>query len=1057
MLPVFFFILLFVSSIGTVPLNDFFPYGPEVGDSMIQSYNISEGPFRLPYVFPFFDNICDQIWITNNGLFSFLQPTYHFFTPQSFRTLNESRFVAGFWYLHNRISIGNEIYYQIHSNASMSNFTIKVFNKISDYVRKFFPEQRPFNPKMVITGTWYYISIDNNATGESNNTFQIVLCTDEDRSFVFFLYHDLQWDDPYNSTYYSAQAGLHSGDRNISETLPYSGTEDIVKLVNESNVNVPGLFAFRVDADKINKGGCNKNVSMISFRPRISSQLGSTALSIYGPCFTNQTKVQCQFGSSAEIVNGTLVDEFRAICLTPFVSVHGPIPVSISIDNGQTFTPAGTFTYAPLQFGSDEAIIDTENNDTLLNARQYVKLKWHFSEIIKNTFPNGTKIDIELWKVSLNQQSQLQKDNPFIILEQNLNIAVDSIRVQLPSSISNIQTCFIRVVARFNFQTYAGLNTGLLIIRSQSSLATELCKNWAAQQPEPSTWNSDSLLQCPMTRSQAVAAGRCCYKPDQQCYKGSSNRDNCWLHQARSGHDEPSAVECYVSITTNRHGARAECCYDNDTMLITRGTGAGTDDRYEPSTSPVQHFFLDILPYLQCCMMSTDTEMCKKYMYYRPPRRGSNTMGETGRMWGDPHFGTLDGTSYTFNGYGEYTYLAISNNTSPSVVFDTINQSYVFMSQIRTVPLLSNNVTVTKGFAARSSNAQAESISVIISRREHLILRRGNETLEFEDNIDILYFPELTITRLDGNNNSHFSFSWNIGVTIEINVIKMTSPSEQLVLNIAASVAGIFRGITYGLLGTYDGMGNNDLRSKNGSIISSNASLEQIHKDFGITWAIDPKTALFYYESDQSADFYEKQNRDFVPSFIDPANSSANNSFIRSTCKIDSTSSSLSWNVAQRTCYYDLSITKDINFAQASLLAGNELLSIQENQRNPPSFNISLPISMNLKHGDHVQINMSASSEYPLNIVKISALHLPQNAKFDMNTYIFNWVAIKGQDYISIQADDITYNLKSKHDISFNVKDTGIPIIDPGNSSNSRFNGINYLILILAMIILLLQ
>ncbi|CAF5143656.1 unnamed protein product, partial [Rotaria sp. Silwood1] len=47
--------------------------------------------------------------------------------------------------------------------------------------------------------------------------------------------------------------------------------------------------------------------------------------------------------------------------------------------------------------------------------------------------------------------------------------------------------------------------------------------------------------------------------------------------------------------------------------------------------------------------------------YYRPSRRGSNTMDENGRMWEDPHFGTLDEASYTFNGYGEYVYLAISN------------------------------------------------------------------------------------------------------------------------------------------------------------------------------------------------------------------------------------------------------------------------------------------------------------------------------------------------------------------------------------------------------------
>jgi hypothetical protein len=1055
MLAAFFFILFLVSLSSSIPLNDLFPYGAEAGDSIMQSYNRSGSHFSLPHVFPYFDNIYRQIWIMNNGLFSFLQPQGDFSIPRSFPLSNDSSLVAGFWYRNigsDFNDTGNKVFYQIHNDTSLSNSTMKVFNKASDYVRNFFPQQRPFKPKMVITGTWYYIGIGTNETSQLNNTFQIILCTDEDRSFVFFLYHELQWPAPYNYTYYNynARAGFHSSDRNISETLPYSGTEDIVKLVNESNVNVPGLFAFRVDADQINAGGCNENVSMISFRPRIGSQLGSTALSIYGPCFTNQTILKCQFGSSSEIVNGIVIDQFRAVCLTPFSSVYGSILVNISIDNGQTFIPGGTFTYTPLQFGSDEVTIETEDGDSLLNVRQYVKLTWHFSEIIKNTFPNGTKIDIELWKLSLNQRSQLQKDDQVIILQQNLDLT-DLVRVQLPASISNISTCFIRVIAKVNSKAYAALNTGLFIIRSQSSLANELCKNWAKQQPEPSTWNSDGLLMCPMTRQQAVAAARCCYKSDQQCYRSSSNPNNCWLHQARSGYDEPSAVECYVSITSNRHHAGAECCYDNDTMLITRGTGAGTDDRYGPSTSPVQHFFHDILPYLQCCMMSTNAEMCNKYMDYRPPRAGSNTMGENGRMWGDPHFGTLDGTSYTFNGYGEYTYLAISHNTSSPAAFDTINQSYTFMSQIRTIPLLSSNVTVTKGFAARSNNAEAESVSVTISRREHLILRRGNETLEFEDNINTFFFPELTITRLDGDNNSHFSFSWTIGVTIQINVIKMTSPSEQLVLNVAASVAGIFRGRTYGLLGTYDGTANNDLRSKNGSIISSNDSLERIHKDFGVTWAIDPTNSLFDYESNQSAEFFQEQNRAFIPSFIDPT--TANNSTIHNICKINGTTSPLSWNIAQRTCYYDLSMTNDIIFAQASLIAGNELLSIRENQKNPPSFDSSLPLSMNLKHGDPVSLSISASSEYLSHIVELSELHRPENAIFERNTGIFNWTAIAGEHYLSIEARDTTYNLKSKHDIKFNVNGTGKPIISPGNGCNSQLNEATFIVLILAMIV----
>ncbi|CAF3726113.1 unnamed protein product [Rotaria sordida] len=797
---------------------------------------------------------------------------------------------------------------------------------------------------MVITATWYRVGAFSSQTS-ALNTFPIVLSTEGDRRFVFFLYHDIQWTQPSNDSNRYAQAGFNAGDGIAFEMLPHSRTQEI-----------------------------------------------------------NETKVKCHFDSSLQNIDGIIIDEFRAICLTPFASVHGPVSVEVSIDNGETFISAGTFTFAPLQYGSDEVIIETEDGDNLLSVEQCIKLKWHFSEMVRNTFPNDTKIDIELWKVSLNHQSQLQKDNTPIMLVQNLNLT-KSIRIQLPSSISALSTCFIRVVAHFNAQIYAGLNTGLLIVRSHPSLAPELCQTWAVQQPEPSVWNNDSLLSCPMTRWQAIAAGRCCYQPDRQCYKGSTNQNNCWLHQARPGRDEPSAVECYVSITSNSHGAGAECCYDNNGTIITRGTGAGTDNRYQQTKFPVQHFFHDTVPYLQCCMMSTYTEACNKYMYYRPPRRGSNTMGSNGQMWGDPHFGTLDGTSYIFNGYGEYTYLAINNNTSPSNAFNASNQTYIFMSQIRTIPISFSNVTVTKGFAARSNNIENQSVSITISRREHLVLRRGNEILEFEDNINTLFFPEMTISRLDGNNNSHFSLSWTIGVTIEINVIKMMSPSQQLVLNIVASVAGIFRGKTYGLLGTYDGIENNDLR---------------------------------------------KKNREFVPSFIDPIKN--NNSLIRSNCKINATSSPSSWNPAQRACYYDSSMTNDIKFGQASLMAGNELLSIRMHQRNPPSFRSSLPLTMTLTHGAHVYLNVSATSEYPSHVVKLFELHRPEHSTFNYNTGIFQWTPIKGEHYLSVEALDEIYNLKSKHDITFYVKviDDGITAA-PGKGSNNQVNEVNFIILIIGL------
>jgi hypothetical protein len=113
--------------------------------------------------------------------------------------------------------------------------------------------------------------------------------------------------------------------------------------------------------------------------------------------------------------------------------------VNVSIDNGTTFISAGTFTYAPIKFGSDEVTIETEDHENLLDVGKYVKLTRHFSEIVTNTlFPNGTKIDIELWQININNQSQLQKDDLFITLERNRNPTNSSAHLRLSSSISYI-------------------------------------------------------------------------------------------------------------------------------------------------------------------------------------------------------------------------------------------------------------------------------------------------------------------------------------------------------------------------------------------------------------------------------------------------------------------------------------------------------------------------------------------------------------------------------------------------------------------------------------------
>ena len=81
------------------------------------------------------------------------------------------------------------------------------------------------------------------------NTFQAVLSTDGNRTFVMFLYHDIQWS---SDILWSSGTiiGFNAGDGLNYFTLPQSVTVDgVLNLDNTSNVGIPGMYIYRVDQD----------------------------------------------------------------------------------------------------------------------------------------------------------------------------------------------------------------------------------------------------------------------------------------------------------------------------------------------------------------------------------------------------------------------------------------------------------------------------------------------------------------------------------------------------------------------------------------------------------------------------------------------------------------------------------------------------------------------------------------------------------------------------------------------------------------------------------------
>ena len=140
-----------------------------------------------------------------------------------------------------------------------------------------------------------------------------------------------------------------------------------------------------------------------------------------------------------------------------------------------------------------------------------------------------------------------------------------------------------------------------------------------------------------------------------------------------------------------------QCCYDKSGNLITDSlNGGGIAKRSVNNIDNIFHFYnTEYSFYMSCCR---DEQKCKHYYIerhtligrYNPPRRVINT--------GDPHFQSLDGFKYTFNGLGVYTMFEVLKTEK------TENSGLTLQVSTRRV----GNGTVFSGFVVADNSTSAE-------------------------------------------------------------------------------------------------------------------------------------------------------------------------------------------------------------------------------------------------------------------------------------------------------------------------------------------------------------
>ncbi|CAG0917536.1 unnamed protein product [Notodromas monacha] len=351
----------------------------------------------------------------------------------------------------------------------------------------------------------------------------------------------------------------------------------------------------------------------------------------------------------------------------------------------------------------------------------------------------------------------------------------------------------------------------------------------------------------------------------------------------------PDADVCYRSIMGQ---PLQDCCYKNGIAECGLRTG-GNVILNDPSTAYLEYLSNDVVPFYDCCKTdesgSINSSTCAMFYEKRPANCGQGYEPPVvgGGGLGDPHFMTLDGVSYTFNGFGEYQLI----RTSDCVV----------QVRLGTTPMIS---TATAVKAVAMSCGTQPSVQVEADESGSMQIYSGlGKRLFFSPNQQMIKISDHIQVRKVGPALMLFSPRLSVLLTIKFGILENT-------LFVAPSEAG--NAIAVGLAGKFDGDRRNDLMPRGNVSLrslditeSSNSSnstelphllnipeipilpeviiespyitespISSISPDyaravfyqFGETWRVSRNESIFFYPAGTSYDTFNKP--DFVPVFL---------------------------------------------------------------------------------------------------------------------------------------------------------------------------------------------
>ncbi|XP_033733052.1 sushi domain-containing protein 2-like [Pecten maximus] len=817
-----------------VLLSDFYPFGEIHGDTANkQKDDGGSGKISLPVKFPFFGQDYTSLYVNNNGLLTF-EKEKTTYKPKKFPLSDNTSVIAVFWADIDIQREGGNVTYRQTTDPSL-------LTRATEDVRKYFFLRKEFT--WMLIATWYEVGFygASNSGELRKNTFQLVLSTNEEKSFVFFYYNKLQWTTGSNSLGNSstglggnpAQVGFNSEDGVSYLSVDGAQTDAVINLTRTSNVDVPGQWIFGVSGSEIRDVKCNHDVQ-IQIVPNTGYMLGGEEFQVTGPCFQLDSNVTARIVQTNTTFKCAVINYVSAKCVLPPLFKTGEMtlelnPYGISWNYSTVLQIDNVASMAP-------KVVRKEISQWIVGNP--VKINWN-----STTLPYSRGLTVEL----LGFQHNNGVPSFTVIEPTDLDESLDSF--VLPESLTSFQIAAVRVreTNPLSGSLPVAVWSDVFPVRVSANWSSLLCSNWNnSDNLLPSIASSD--LSCPCVAKQASRdTGR--FASDPLCNLDNNNiSTNCVY--------KPGAVQCYLRILQSGLSTGASCCYDDtgDLIDIRDSNGGGSSLRYTVQSQgdtvvPYFSFFKDdLLSSVHCCQYSDSSDMCQLFKNKRPPVTCDQYEPPTAaQAAGDPHLTTLDGKSYTFNGLGDF--ILVEDEASGVVVEVRAAQAQDTEGNYQNASIFSAVAMTTRGV---SDVIEVHRDTDTVSR----ILINGFLVTK-ELSTSVTQFNGLTVQMSRTDATTH-----NILVVFETTGLSVSMDVNSDLINILVVVGDDrMKGNLRGLLGNYNGDPTDDFISKTGEQLDTDISMEDIHFRFGMTWEVPRNQSLFSNVVPQASNF--------IPTFSD--------------------------------------------------------------------------------------------------------------------------------------------------------------------------------------------